>query len=295
MSFEGHGDVRSLQLTLGLYIVIFAGKLAVYFVSGIMALLAEALHTMADVLVTGFLLIAVHISRRRPDPVHMFGYGRAQNVAALVAATIFISFTSFELYREAIPHLFHPRAQPPRNPELAIAVLLISMLIAAVPLIKLMRGAAGPAAKAQLQELVNDQFGLLAALLGTVCLLLGYPIADPLAAVVVATIIAFNAIGLFRENSSILLGKAPPDETMAAVETAARSVPGVLGIHELRVELVGPGVAHATMHIQVTAAQTVAEGHNIARQVDRLVEPLLGNGFCEIHVDPLPVDAATEV
>ena len=38
----------------------------------------------------------------------MFGYGRAQNVAALVAAILFISFTSFELYKEAIHRLFRP-------------------------------------------------------------------------------------------------------------------------------------------------------------------------------------------
>lgn len=291
---QGHEDVRSLRLTLVLYAAIFAGKLAVYLVSGIMAMLAEALHTLADILVTAFLLVALHYSRRSPDRVHMFGYGRAQNVAALVAATIFISFTSFELYREAIPHLFHPRLEPPRSPGLAIAVLVASMLVAAVPLVKLLRGASGPAARAQLMELFNDELGLLAALVGTVLLTAGFPIADPLAAIAVASIIAFNAVKLFRENSSILLGKAPSDETMAAIEAAARSVPGVLGIHELRAELVGPGIAHATLHVQVAASQSVAEGHAIARQVDRLVERLLGGGACEVHVDPMPQPPAEE-
>ncbi|HVP45420.1 MAG TPA: cation transporter [Bryobacteraceae bacterium] len=95
-------EIRSLQLTLGVYCGIFALKLAAYFLSGVLALFAEAMHTLSDVFVAGFLLIALYYSRRSADDVHMFGYGRAQNVAALVAATLFISFTSYQLYCEAI-------------------------------------------------------------------------------------------------------------------------------------------------------------------------------------------------
>src|SRR5512139_301081 len=100
--------VRGLQLTLAVYIVIFAMKLAAYLLSGVMALLAESLHTLTDIFISGFLLVATYYSRKRADQVHMFGYGRAQNVAALVAATLFISFTSYKLYEEAIPRLFKP-------------------------------------------------------------------------------------------------------------------------------------------------------------------------------------------
>jgi divalent metal cation (Fe/Co/Zn/Cd) transporter len=66
-------DIRSLQLTLGLYVVIFAMKLAAYMVSGVIALLAEALHTLSDIFLAGFLLIAAFYSRRAADRVHMFG------------------------------------------------------------------------------------------------------------------------------------------------------------------------------------------------------------------------------
>jgi ferrous-iron efflux pump FieF len=283
-----HDDVKGLKLTLVLYVVIFAGKLSVYFVTSVMALLAEALHTLADILISGFLLVATYYSRKVADRVHMFGYGRAQNVAALVAATIFISFTSFELYREAIPHLFSPVETVHSNVGLAVAVLVVSMLLAAAPLVTMLRQKTrGAAAKAQLMELVNDELGLGAALVGTILVMLGHPIADPIASVAVATIIAINAVRLFRENSSMLLGRAPEPETMARLEAAARAVPGVLGVHEIKAELVGPGVAHATVHVQVAGTITVAAGHAIARAVDLTLEPLLGPGTCEIHVDPV--------
>lgn len=101
-------ELRALKLALGLYVLIFALKLVVYSVSGVIALLAEVLHTLSDIFISGFLLIASKWSRKKADEVHMFGYGRAQNVAALVAATLFISFTSFKLYEESLPRLFQP-------------------------------------------------------------------------------------------------------------------------------------------------------------------------------------------
>jgi cation diffusion facilitator family transporter len=280
-------DIRSLQLTLGVYVVIFAMKLAAYVLSGVMALLAEALHTLTDIFIAAFLLVAAFYSRRIADRVHMFGYGRAQNVAALVAATLFVSFTSFELYREAVARLWTHHSATFQNVPLAIGVLVLSMVIAAAPLVKLFRQKArGAAAKAQFLELINDELGLLAALIGTVLVLVGEPIGDPLAAIVIATIIAINAAGLFRENMSILLGQAPSADIMAGLEETARSVPGVLGIHGLRAEYIGPGVIHADMHIEVSSMLTVVEAHDIAKQVDALMEPVLGNGICEVHVDP---------
>jgi len=70
-------DVRALQLTLGVYIVIFGLKLAVYLMTGVLALFAEALHTLSDIFISGFLLLAAYYSRKAADQAHMFGYGRA--------------------------------------------------------------------------------------------------------------------------------------------------------------------------------------------------------------------------
>lgn len=235
-----------------MYVVIFAAKLAAYAAPGVMALFAEALHTLSDIFISGFLLLAVLYSRRQADATHMFGYGRAQNVAALVAATLFISFTSFELYREAIPRLARPEDTEYHNLALVLAVIVGSMLVAAIPLAKLLvQKTRGAAAKAQLLELVNDQLGLVAALAATILIPLGYPLADPIAAAVVATIIAANAVALLRENASFLLGRSPGPQFLAAVERAARSVPGVAAVRGLRAEYVGPDTVHAGLRIEV--------------------------------------------
>jgi ferrous-iron efflux pump FieF len=280
-------DIRSLGLTLVVYVLILAAKLAAYYASGVMALLAEALHTLSDIFISGFLLVAALYSRKRADATHMFGYGRAQNVAALVAAVLFISFTSFELYREAIPRIVRPEATAYENLPLALGVILGSMAAAALPLAKLlMQRTRGAAAKAQLLELLNDQLGLLAALAAVLAIRWGYPIADPIASIAVATLIAINAIALFRENASFLLGRSPGPEFVARVESIARSVPGVVAVRDLRAEYVGPDSVHAGLRVEVAPNLSVAEAARIAREIDGRVHASAHAGYCFIQVEP---------
>jgi cation diffusion facilitator family transporter len=203
-----------------------------------------------------------------------------------------LSFTSFELYREAVPHLFGHEPPAYQNVPLALGVLIVSMLIAAVPLIKLLpQKSRGAAAKAQFLELINDELGLLAALIGTLCVLWGMPIADPIAAIVVATIIAVNAGGLFRENMSYLLGRAPSKDVMTQLENLALAVPGVLAVHDLRATHIGPNAVHADIHIEVAPNLTVVEAHDIAQEVETPLKSLLGTDTCTIHVDANPAES----
>ncbi|HEY5982583.1 MAG TPA: cation diffusion facilitator family transporter [Anaerolineales bacterium] len=284
---ENSGDVRSLKIAMGAYVLVLALKLVVYFMSGVMALLAEALHTLSDIFVSGFLLAAAYYSRRAPDREHMFGYGRAQNIAALVAATLFISFTSYKLYEESIPRLFKPGETEYQNLWLAIGAILISMVIAAIPLVQLyLQKSRGAAAQAQLMESTNDELGLVAALIGTLFIMWGKPLADPLASIAVATIIAYNGVKLFRENWSLLLGRSPGQAYLQGVRKSALSVPGVLGVHDLRAEYIGPDVVHAGMHIEVKRRTPIEAADRISQQVHDRVHEAADMGFCVIHVDP---------
>ncbi len=283
---HGSEDIRNLKIALGAYILVLALKLGAYFITGVMALMAEALHTLSDIFVSGFLLAGAYYSRKAADQVHMFGYGRAQNVAALTAAILFISFTSYKLYEESIPRVFQPGEAAYQNLWLALGVILISTIIAAIPLIKLyLQKQRGPAAKAQFAESVNDELGLLAALAGTLFILWGKPIADPIASILVATIIAYNGIKLFLENFSFLLGRSPGQEFLANIERLARSVDGVLGVHDLRAEYIGPEIVHAGMHIEVQSGLTIDEANQIAEEVDRRIHEGVHSGYCFIHVD----------
>ncbi len=295
MARKPAAESRGLQAALGIYALVFAMKLAVWLASGVIAVYAEALHTLSDLVISAFLLAAAVWSRKSADEIHQFGHGRAQNAAALAAAVLFISFTSYTLYVDAVPHLFTPVEGAYQNLDLVVAVLLASMALAAVPIALLRRDRSrGAAAKAQLRELVNDELGLLAALVATLGIAEGEPLLDPIAAIVVATIIAYGAVGLMRENVSILLGASPDREALAKIRTAAGSVDGVLGIHDLRAEYVGPKALHADFHIEVAAERTVREANEIVRQVHERVRRDADCEYCYVHVDPAGGQATSE-
>lgn len=286
---RGQQELKALELSVWLYGLVMALKLGAWWWTGVMALLAEGLHTLSDIFVSGFLLLAARQSTRPPDERHPFGYGRAQYVGALVAAVLFISFTAFELYREGLSRLLgHEATAPTRDVTVALAVLGTSMLIGAWPLVALLRSKErGAAGRAQLLELVNDQLGLLAALAGTALVALGYPLADPLSALVVATIILVNGINLFRENLSYLLGRAPPPELLTHLEGLARAVPGVLGTHRFRAELLSPGSLHVELHVEVARGLPIEAANDIAEEVTRAVATASeGPNFVSVHVDP---------
>jgi cation diffusion facilitator family transporter len=280
------GDIRSLKIALGAYLVVLFMKLGAYFMTGVMALMAEALHTLSDIFVSGFLLVATYYSRKSADKVHMFGYGRAQSIAALVAATLFISFTSYKLYEESIPRLLRPEHTEYRNLWLSIGVIAASMVVAAIPLIQLyLQKQRGAAARAQLLESINDELGLVAALIGTLFIMWQQPVADPLAAIVVATIIAYNGVRLFLENFNFLLGRSPGQEYLSRIDRLVRSVPGVLNVHDLRAEYIGPETVHAGLHVEVAKGTPIEAAESIAETVMQRIHAGDEAGFCVIHVE----------
>jgi cation diffusion facilitator family transporter len=285
----GGKDEQALALSVWVYLVVMLVKLGAWWWTGVMALLAEGLHTLSDVLVSGFLLLAARQSRRKPDALHPFGYGRSQYVAALVAAVLFISFTAFELYREGLGRLLgHEASQPARDLAVALGVLGAAMLAGAWPLVALWRNPArGAAARAQLLELVNDELGLLAALVGTALVAWGVPLADPVSALVVASIILLNGVALFRENLSYVLGRAPPDEVTARLQTLALAVPGVRGVHRLRAEQLAPDSLHVELHVEVARGLPIEAANDVAEEVIRvLATSSAGPHYVSVHVDP---------
>jgi ferrous-iron efflux pump FieF len=236
--------------------------------------------------VSGFLLVALVWSRKPADERHMFGYGRAQSAAALTAATLFISFTALRLYEEAIPRLFRSEAVDYDNVAVAIVVLVVSMALAGAPLVSLVRNRArGPAAKAQMWELVNDELGLVAALIGTSLAVAGVAWADPLAALVIATIISWKAVSLFRENLCLLIGRAPDRHVIDLVEDAALAVPGVLAVRDLRAEYLTPAEVHLQMHVGVARGTPIEDTDTIADAVARAVHQVVTGAYCVIDID----------
>jgi ferrous-iron efflux pump FieF len=90
----------------------------------------------------------------------------------------------------------------------------------------------------------------------------------------------------------MLLGRSPGPEHLANIECLALSVPGVLGVHDLRAEYIGPNVVHAGLHIVVQRGLPIEEADRIAEQVNDKLHQGTDSSYCVIHVDAAePTDA----
>jgi len=233
-------------------------------------------------------MLSAYWSQRPADELHMFGHGRAQNVAALISATILVSFMSVETFREAIPKFFQaPETSEFQNTNLALIVILVGMFIVAMPIVDILRSKVkGASVKAQLIALIKDEFSYVAALMTVILVAQGHYWADPLASAIVTTFIAFSGVYLLKDNVHYLVGKAPSRQFMEKVELTARSVKGVLGVHDLRAEYIAPNVVHTGFHIEVAKGTPIEEADMIAHEVQQRVSRETGCQHCVIHIDP---------
>jgi len=284
---ENATETRGIKIALIGYLILVVLQLAAYFLTNILVLFAQALEMLSDVLISAFLLFTASWSRKPADEFHMFGHGRAQNVAALVSAMILVFFMSFETFREAVPKFSEVETSEFQNISLALIVILIGMFVVAIPIIDILKvKARGASVKAQFISLLKDEVSYIAALIAVILVAQGYNLADPVASMFVAGVIALSGIYLFKDNVHYLVGRAPGGEFVKKVETTAKSVKGVLGVHDLKAEYVGPDTVHVDFHIEVAKGTPIEEADRISHEVDEKVSLETGCQHCVIHVDP---------
>jgi cation diffusion facilitator family transporter len=166
-------------------------------------------------------------------------------------------------------------------------VLAFSLLIAIIPLVSLiLQKGLGASAKAQMIELINDELGVLAALLGTIFISLGYPLADPIATMIVATIIAINAVGIFRENLGLVIGKSPDPAYLEKIRQIAASSDGVLEVVGLMAEYIGPDSIHVDLEVRVSPGITIEDANEVVSNVRRRVLDQTKCIYCSVRPRP---------
>lgn len=290
MVMDSVEDTRNIKIAMESFGALLALQLVAYLLTNFQALLAEVYMEVAEILVSAFLLLSVYWSRRPADQFHMFGHGRAQNVAALVSAIIIVIFLSVETIRESIPRLLQHQGAEFQNPMLAVTVVMIALIIGALPLFSILKQKTkGPALKAQLSGVLIEEVSATAALVGILLATVGYLWADTLASLVIGVVIAAIGANLFRENVHYLVGKTPGKDFLDKVQSAALSVNGVSGVHDLKAEYVGPNVVHADFHIEVSGKISVDDANLIVKRVEERVSSEAGCQQCSIHLEPAKI------
>ncbi|MEW6440534.1 MAG: cation diffusion facilitator family transporter [bacterium] len=260
-------------------------QIVIFFLTGSVALFADTIHNFGDAATAVPLWIAFRLARLGPTRRFTYGYGRVEDLAG-VAIVFTILFSALFAGHESIQRLIHP--QPIRHLSAVIAAALVGFLgneAVAIFRIRVGREIGSAALVADGYHARVDGLTSLAVLLGAVGVWSGYPVADPVAGLLI-TVLIFGIVWESAKSvfTRLLDGISP--EVIEEIRHAAEHIRGVQDVTEVRVRWLGHRM-HAELNIAVSQALSVEEGHKVAIEVrHRLLHHLRYLSNATIHVDP---------
>ncbi|QPV61293.1 cation transporter [Halosimplex litoreum] len=258
--------------------------------TGSLAVQSEAVNSASDAVYSLVTVAGLYLTTRPPDFEHPHGHERIEPFVGLfVALGIFVAGGTV-LYQSATA-LLSGDVTVSRGPT-AVAVLAIAA-VAKFALYRYVLAAAdrhnSPALTATAVDNRNDILTAGAAIVGVVGAGAGYPVLDPLAAIVVAVGIVYTGIEVVRDNLGYLLGRAPPEELRREIIRRALEHPDVEGAHDAIAHYVGPEI-DVSLHIEVEGERTLFEAHDIESAVVDSIRELPEVDDVFVHVDPRELD-----
>jgi len=261
-------DRARLRWVLGVTVVVLVFEVVGAFVTGSLALLADAGHMATDAAAVVLALGASYVASRPAGPRSTFGLHRAEILAAMLNAVVLLAVCGYLAYA-GISRLADPT---PVDAGPMIAFAAVGLVANAVSLVILNRSDTGSlnlrgAANEVLADLVGS---ILAVLAGVVILLWSWERADSIASLLIAVLILPRSLILLRDSASILLENAPVGMDLDDVRRHLMEMPGVVDVHDLHAWTITSGMPSLSAHVTVT--QEALDAHGVGGILDRLAD-----------------------
>ena len=262
-----------------------AAKGVVAWLSGSSAVFSDAANSLSDVLYSLLMAAGLYLVQQPADDSHPQGHSRFEPLVSLFI-TMMMGTAGFAAMREGVLRfLSGATAIEPGWPTAVLAGSALAKVVMYLLVGRIGRLAYSPAIRASARDNLADVLTSAAALLGVWGSRFIHPLFDPAAGVVVSLWIFRTMWEILHENLGYLTGRGAPLELTAQIVAAASSVPGVLGVHQLIADHVGPQL-RVDIHIDVDGEMTLHQAHTIADQAQVQVEALLAVDLAFIHVEP---------
>ena len=291
---QSHSLLKGKTMTTGIRAIVI-GMIAnlllslFKFVGGILgnsvALVADAIHSLSD-LVTDIIVLFTHrIGKMPQDEDHPYGHGRAETIGATVIGMLII-VTGIGVTYETWEAMGEGFGQAPGL--LAASAALFSILVNE-GLFHYTRRVGeetnSPSLVANAWHHRSDAISSIAALIGIVGAWQGFAFMDPLAGAVVGCLIVKVGIDITRQGVRDLMDTALSDEHTKKIHAILSEIPEVLHFHDLRTRVIG-GEFLIDVHILVDPEMTVTEGHRVAETARRnLIKTIRNIQDVLVHVD----------
>jgi len=266
--------------------VLITIKLAVWAISGSVALLASLADSGLDLVASLVTFFAVRYAAAPPDAEHRFGHGKAEAFASLTQAGLV--FASGALVgEEAIRHILDP--QPVQAEGWAMGVMVVSTILTLGLMYaqsQVLRRTGSVAVSGDRAHYAADLASNVIAFIGIGAVALtGFTRLDAIAGLLVALWLVWGAVGVFRQASSQLMDHELPDEARGRIFALMTADPRVKGIHQLRTRASGPYV-HIQMHADLDPTLSLETAHQVMVEAENRVLEAFPAADIIIHPDP---------
>ena len=255
---------RSTLVSVAVNLVLASVQIVVGVWARSQALIADGVHSLSDLVADFVVLFANHHSQKAPDVEHPYGHHRFETAASLVLGLLLLVVGASMLWAGAMK-LQHP-ANIPKVHGAALGVALLA-LVGKESLFRYMLAVARRVKSSMLVANAwharSDAASSLVVAVGIVGNLAGYPILDPIAALIVGFMVARMGWTFGWSALQDLTDRAVDADEVQEIRATLAETPGVLGVHDVRTRRMGDMIV-VDAHIEVNAALTVESGHDIA-------------------------------
>jgi len=261
-------------------------KLVIGFASGLVSIIAEALHSANDLIASVIAYFGVKKSLEPPDSGHQFGHGKIEVITGTIENMLILLIAVYIMY-EGISKLLHGT-----SPELIEAGILVMVFSGCVNFVvsrylikkgRKLRSIGIEVDGEHLRADVITSFGVAGALVAMK--LSGIWWLDPAAAVLVGLWIFFIFIGLMKKLVSQVIDSALPPEDIKKIEDVLKDYGEIKRHHKIRTRHSGSTI-FIDMHIQVDPELSVKDSHEITKKIESRLSDIFGDANVLVHVEP---------
>jgi cation diffusion facilitator family transporter len=268
-------------------------KTVIGLLTGSLAILSEAGHSLLDLSATVLTYFAVRISGKPADAEHQYGHGKIESVTALAETALLFVLTAIVVF-EAVQRLIGAHAQAVEATAAAFAIIIASIAIdffRARALKRVAEATGSEALEADALHFRSDMWSSIAVLIGLFGVALGHAWADAAAALVVAVFICIAGYRLGRRTIGTLTDTAPAGarEHVAAI---ARQIPGVVAVERVRVRPAG-AVLFVELSVSISRTLPLDRVTAIKQQLARAIRADMPATELTITTEPKALDSET--
>ena len=290
---EKYGTFASI-VGIILNAMLAAMKMAVGLISGSLAILADGINNLSDAGSSGVTFISFKIASKPADRDHPFGHARIEYVASLIVSFLIIN-VGFDLFADSVKGIFNAGDGIDVG-ALVIAVLSVSIVMKlwlAGFYASIAKKLGSSVIKAAAFDSLSDCISTSAVLISSIVIrYTGFVVIDSVMGLIVSGLIVYAGLNILLENKNSILGEAPVESTITAIENIVADYPEIVGIHDMLVHNYGPGHSFASFHAEVNGDDNVFELHDTIDNIEKRIFTEL-DIQCTIHLDPINLNDET--